>query len=582
MVKIIKPQQSFLNDLLGRVGQGLQGYGQNQFLQQQNQQQMQEQQQKQAEELKFGILPTDLPEVRKAKINRVIKPTKTQMLYDLVSGQSPNTLGDSGYANIDINGQQMPVNIGNITPEMRQQMEDAGIEVPLPGGYGSVGESISSYGRGVLATGLGLPADLLRAGLSASEYLGFAPTALNIDPTKAQSIRAKYTDELSNLEPGTPAYENKQHEIDIIDQSLKDRGDPYRAVDQALPTSSNLKKWAKKGSQGTIFEPYLSPQTEGQRFLEGAGDLTALALNPQGWKKGASGIAKQVLKSTGVGLGAKAAGWLAEKSTGSKTAGDLISNGAVLAYNLFPGSISKAASERYDQFNDKVIKPALKQNKNVPTQSMKASFDAAKRKLDRLVPNSEAYNKVYPYVAKMEEMLVPTNVGVNPEGLWKNAKEMNSALAKIPTEGQEIFKDLVSLQKDALTKFGNGISKNSGNILKEADSLYKAARGAEKATQSVTDKILPRNLGTGTMLYLSGGYPFALGAGYAASAYNQAMNGLKSPEVRKLISQAFSASAKNNVRALNNIIKKLNTKVEEVDPAQAQLLIEYINSLSQQ
>ncbi len=522
-------------------------------------------------------------QIQMAELKQSMKPqSMLEMLGSYLKGEDsqrgelsrqPQQFGgiqaDDGLIHLNIGGNDVELDPENVTPEMRQSLEAQGIDLPLPNTGSSVGQLLSSAGVGLGSRLGGIFGDIADVASSGLSYL--EPSQ---DPDQRAQMQQVWQKRMEQSEPGTPEYEDAK----LYAESLSKPDVSITDIQQYTPSTQNIKKIISKAAKGTFLEPYVTPQTQTQKQAERIGDMIGLVTNPSASlaKGGALNLVKDLAKGTGVALGADVAGWMTQRSTGSELLGDIVRNGSLLTYNLFPGMMNKAAADKYKKFDKKVIEPALKTNKMVDPKLMEKSFSDIDKDIGRLIPGSEAHSKLYPYAARLDEMMRQPQ-GIDPQGLLNNTKEMTRNLKNIPEEGKRIYEKMLSMQENALTKFGNKISPNSGNIFKDAIGIEKADSLASQVFDKVPNMLRPRNAGIGSAIWLAGGFPILVkaGLGYAGSKYVSEM--LKSPGMRTLIGQAFKASSSNNARLLNDLARKIDKKAQKVDPATYQLLMATMN-----
>lgn len=565
MVIKVGPEKTFLSELLSRVGAGLQGYGASQ--QQLREQEAQaDQQQQLAQFYQQQGLPATLinqPEwVQKKLVSESLRPESlAEWLGSYFDGGKKAKLAQQlGPQPISFNvgEQQVQLSPENISPDMAQKLQEFGIQA-TPQGQSSFGQNISSGALGATTQTLGLPGDIASLGLSGVQALNERPQLKSaLINNLARTLGIPF-DLASAVEKGAQFVPEAQ------------------TLQSYVPTTENISNALKKQVKGTIFEPYVVPQSETQQWAEKIGNYISLLSNPvSAARKGGIGLVKDLAKATGVALGADTAGWFTQRATGSEQLGDIVRNGSMLLYNVFPGTFRQVSNNAYEKFNKEVLEKAAQKNIKIDPTRYRNKFDEVAKVFDKQFDvGSEARAKLMPFMQRTEE-LIQGKSGIDPEAFINLKREVGSAIGKLPKEAKYAANKLYDFQKDIIQNFANKVTPKGAELLKNADSIFTSSKATEQAMESIKKNILPRNLGLGTMLLFAGGYKPALALGGGMVGLNYVSKMLNNSSIRSTVSQLIKANAAQNTQLVNRLAQKLNKQAVNLDPDQAQAIWQLI------
>lgn len=543
MVTVVKGPQTLANVL----GESL-GKGTSQFLEERQQQRALQQQQNQLQSLyqDLGLDPSIalLPEnIQREVVKNAIKPsTWGEMLGEWLTGKpKAGRIGAIGTGaaqepsgpTLNVGGQQIPIQ--NLSEEAQQIIQQ---QTDLPQGETTWGQALSSLGVGGASTLAGIPGDIVNLLRSLPEAMG------TFD--RAKELRNVAKERRPELAPLYEAEERRQEAL---------RTAP-------LPTGENIRQQAIAPSvKGTPLEKFLVPQTQNQKWWEDMGSIISILASPS---KSGTQLAKNIAKAGSVALGGDLAGFMTQKATGSKTAGDLVRNGIYLGYLLYPGGMGQIANRKYKEFDNKVLAKAEKEGKLINTRPFQSKFENIAKKIDtQLVETSDAAKWARNEAAKVQD-LFGFEGKINPRALSNNIKEMNVRLANAPKQAKPLMSEMINLQEDMLGNFANRIIPNGGQLIKDANDISQASTTAINELKKLSRITNPRSYGVALPLYFVGGYPAVLGVGGARAGQLYMSKMLKSPAMRRTFTQLMKASSRQQAQLANRLIEKLNTQGEKI------------------
>lgn len=455
-----------------------------------------------------------------------------------------------------------------VTPEEAEQLRQAGIDVPLSNANTPLGQILSSLALGAGAGYLGRHGDIF-AGLSNLVEGGASKLGLpNEEESKAYRQQVAQSLGLGDNELLQNIMQNK-----LIESGPRGK----------LPTSEMIKKGAGKLAKGTAAEKYVVPQTLNQQRAEQVGHALSILAKPLTAATTAAKVAgeagksvlgaaskavgKELMKGFGVAVGGDAAGWMTERATGSKLAGDFVRNGLYLAYNMWPGSIADAAKNEYNQFQKEVIDKATKQNVTANMTKYIPQVRKIENEIHKLAPGDTQTWLANEWVKSYGDLF--QRVKQDPEKLWSKIKDMKEAFRSesTPQQAKDIYKQMINVVEKALEDVSERVSKGGFAHLQNADRLY--ATNAQLFEQAGNFAKSARVLAPGAILLLSGGYKamVAAGAGSFAAKYMSKM--LADTTMRSLLSQMAKATAMNNTQLVAKLTEKINKRSIQVSPKEA-------------
>lgn len=409
-------------------------------------------------------------------------------------------------------------------------------------------------GLGTRAAGLATGGDIVSAGVGGLNALS------NLIPTQEgrEAEKKKWAERLKNIDPQTLSELAQEGAFN----DLANPEEVREAVRNLSPTTETFQKGLEKATKGTAAEKFVSPKNESDQWYKDIGEVASLLSRPG---KTIADTATNVLKGAGAAVGGDLAGWLTKKATGNETAGNVVKNGSYVLYSMFPGLPSTLANKAYDQFREKVIKPAAEKGYAVDIAKFNPKINEIKKEIEDTFKynTSGARQQLETEVNKIQQYMAP-NGTVNPAQLWSNAKTMNSPKYrnKIDQQAQGIYQKIIDVQKDALVDFGNEFSPEAGNLLNKADDFYRTSHDIKKSFEGIKSLMSPRNYGAGAAIYLMGAFPtlIKVGAGTAAAKFMTKM--LQSPAVRQEITQLIKAGSTNNAVLVNKAMSRFNSQTE--------------------
>ncbi len=507
--------------------------------------------------------------IQKEAIKQALKPkTAMQSLASYFTG-GPSPASAQNEIRQAVEGAKPKFN--EVSKEEADRLRAEGYNIPLPNGPTSLGQRLGSFGTGLLE-GAGsisqpfLPQTLVSGGLGLTNLLGKAFGA-------EENI--------------VPSYENLQESgrnftqglVDKIIQSAgsKEMGEFYNKAKENFPipeplekisgiippTASQVIELGKELLKGTGLEKYVIPQTTTQQDWEKYGNVMSLLSNPtKAFAKGGTvGAIKNIARAAGFTLGGDVAGWMTEHATGSKNAGDLVRNGTWIFANLFPGTLSKIAGDKYAKV-DELLDQAT--NKGVTVNLSKAESELGKlsNQIKQLAPG-EAKTWLENELFLARDIADKNNFA--PKAFNSYLKDLGDRLYNAPDQAKGLGKNIDSIMTDSLYGTLNQTAKGGAELLKDADRIYKSSKDVAKWGKNLKDSITG-NLMIGPAILMSGGYKklLSLGAGAIAGKYVSKMLG--DPAVRSIMHQLFKASAANNTALTDKLMKKLDQRTKQLDP----------------
>lgn len=499
-----------------------------------------------------------------------------ETIGNYIGGNAPGPGGQfSGGVRQGAEGGEFGGNV--LTREQAEELRAQGYDVPLPNAPTTIGQRLGSFATGV-GTGLGgLTGDLLslpQTGINAvARGLGYEDGAV---PEYASGVST-----MAN-EPGT------QEEI----QGLADKfgvavDDPeflkllgsgelslggWRSANPLPPTTAELRKGLKWAVKDTPVEKLLVPQTSTQKWYEDAGQVMSWLANPEQAyaEAGIKGLAKNIAKTAGVVGAGDLAGWLTKNATGSELAGDLIKNGAYLAYGLWPGTMKQVATKEYDLYKKNVIDKAAQQGKKVNMWRYSRDIKDIERKIHKLVPGSEAHdwlanewNTNFGYLKQ--------RVAQDPEALWGYIKEQKGKFVNAPDQAKSIYKEMIGVSEKALENLGKSVNPGAVHHLADANRLWRTqSQLGEQASQVA--KSIKGSLGLGLYMFLGGGYKALLATGATGFGAKYMSQMISDPTMQKYLTQLAKASASGNAAMINQLAVKMDQRARKINPAAARMV----------
>jgi len=496
--------------------------------------------------------------IQKEAIKKALKPkTAMESLASYFTG-GPSPASQNNQLRQVVEGAQPKLN--EISKEEAEQLRAMGYDVPLPNGPTSFGQRLGSFGTGLLEGGASiskpfLPQTLASGGLGLANLLGKAFGAEgNIAPTY-EELQEKF-----------PSIYNPQIEealAQYIGKSKEELPGPKEALFKPFPTASQVAEKGKEFVKDTPLEKYVNPQTTTQQDWEKYGNVMSLLANPtKAFAQGGTvGAIKNIARAAGFTVGGDLAGWMTEHATGSKTAGDLVRNGTWIFANLFPGSLSKIAGDKYKQV-DNLLSKAETQGLTVNLTKAEEQLANLNKKVNQLAPG-EAKTWLQNEMFLARDIADKNNFG--PQAFNSYLKDLGERLYNAPDQAKVIGRDIDSIMTGSLYNTLDNVSKNGSQLLKDADRIYKSSKDVSKWGKNLKDSITG-NLMIGPAILMSGGYKklLSLGAGAIAGKYVSKMLG--DPAVRSIMHQLFKASAANNTALTDKLMKKLDARTKQLDP----------------
>lgn len=443
-----------------------------------------------------------------------------------------------------------------IQPEIREKLEEVGIEVPLGNGESSIAQNLSSLGTGLATRGLGLRGDLADLGVAAAEY--FSP--FQMSPERKEQRMGELQEKLKNLSPDSYEAQRAQLALGALqDESLSN-------LRSYLPSTENIRKQVQQAAKGSALEPFLVPQTDSQKWWQEMGDIAGILSNPISTvKQGALALAKKLATSTLTAMGGDLAKWMTEKATGSELLGNVVKNGMYLMYMLNPGLPQKLAAQKYSEFEQKALEPAVKAGITAKAgKAERAILKQVDNKIRRLVPDSKAYKYLGNEYNALEDLALKN--AASPREIYENIKRMNGNYSDVPQQAKPLFKQMVDVQRDMLKKAVSKVDPRAYKLYESANDLFRTSRQIPEEIGKVRDIILPRKLNLGTALFLTGNYKTMLAAGLGGAAAKMVNRALKSPAIRTEITQALKAASGGLGGAFNKHVRNLEKRIKHLDP----------------
>jgi hypothetical protein len=377
-----------------------------------------------------------------------------------------------------------------------------------------------------------------------------------------------------------PSYEDLQNRIPTVKSAADDAMNvmkqygllPQDAPNESMlqeaplkpmPTSSQVSELLKRQTEGTSLEKYVRPQSRGQEIAENIGELASLAYS--GGATGLAGKSKEATKALAKAVGAETAGWLTENYTGSKIAGRIASNGFFLASSLFPGTFRQLSEKRAAEFEKIIIEPAEKLGYKVDFDPHMKEWERITKEVSKM-PAESAERTVLEEALKQVGSLADGKGMVDPKALVNTSKIQSQQIANAPKEAQKLLSEIVHVQEQGLADMGRKINKSAANALGESNSLARTAGINEATRQAIVNKIPMRQLGLGTILYYTGGYPIAMAAAGLAYGGNTLLNAMKNPAMRSAFGKTLKAGAAGNAAAINKSALQFDKAFKKEEP----------------
>lgn len=569
-----------LKELIGGVGQGLERR-QNLIDALRQRDEQQQYQKELGDYLETRGLPRSLinhPEYAKIALKESLRPKSfmQELLDELFPSrkqrnQFPSAMQNQSFSPqivrddkgnikaVNIEGNLIPAD--QIPPQTLQQLEMAEAQMQSQGGSQPTtwGQSLGQFGTGV---GAGL----------LSKALGFLPDIASL-PLAAQNLGANPTDvknweyEMLERNPNQQGVENlnPQEAIAAYNQMR-----PLESLEKALPTTQNiLNTYIPAVTKGTALEPYTVPK-KGEETAQELGSTTGILSNLTG---SIGQKAANILKSAGVALTGQAAKALGTTITGSEGFGEALKLGTYIGASLYPGHPGKLGAQEYEKFGKEVVDKAVAEGKNIQASPLRDKIKEFSAKVQADFPHlTEDAKLLQNEIAKAENSIFSSTPKtgylkdeVSPDRLWNSIKDIGKKVRDQKYHTVTPYLDeLMNIEKEALESFANTVTPNGGQILKDANNLYRTGKQLEK-DQKFLKSTANIKFGPGTLLWLtSGGYKAVAALAGAKAATNFVNRMVNNPTIVNLTKKLAEASLAQNVTLAKHTADRLNKKAESI------------------